>query len=122
MFLRKPSSFDLQSQAVMFSVTRSHDLSVLVSSYIEESVFKDALDAIEHVLDMQLLYFCDIELEMHGIVVVFFDEIHLILIGFPLLFGLFLGLVFLGFLIAVFSSVGLPHAVILSYLEAYINT
>lgn len=49
---------------------------------IEEPVLEDALDAVEHVLDLQLLDLCDVELLAHGVEVVLFDEIDFVLIGF----------------------------------------
>lgn len=48
---------------------------------VKESIFEDALNAIQYILDLQFRYFCDIDLMMHGIEVVLLDEVHLVLVG-----------------------------------------
>lgn len=59
-----------------------------MSGNIQESIFEDAINTIEYVLDMQLFDFSNIQLLMHVVEIVFFYEVHLILIG--LYYGRFL--------------------------------
>lgn len=81
MFGRQPSSLNLQSQSVQFSISCSEYLSIFVGGDVKEAIFEDALNAIQYILDLQFRDFCDIDLMMHGIEVVLLDEVHLVLVG-----------------------------------------
>jgi hypothetical protein len=52
-----------------------------MSCDVEKSIFEDTINTVKHILNSELANLSDIKLLLHDIVIIFFNEVHLVFIG-----------------------------------------
>lgn len=87
MFQWQSSALNLQCQAISFSISRPKYLPIHMRCYVQKPVHINTTNAMQCVLDRQLLDFTDVYFCMKVVKIVLFNEIHFVLFLFLVFFS-----------------------------------